>query len=74
MAKERMSFICRHSFLLAALCRIPSGAMPAKIYRRFEGVGLRQSVNRHQLALRMGSSLFAWVDCSHTEQAYLDAE
>lgn len=29
-------------------------------------VGLRQSVNRRQLALRMGSSFFAWVDCSHT--------
>ena len=50
------------------------GAIPARMYRSLVLVGFRHPVMQLQLSLRAGSSFFAWVDLSHSWQAYSAVE
>ena len=44
------------------------------MYRSLVLVGFRHPVMQLQLSLRAGSSFFAWVDLSHSWQAYSAVE
>ena len=62
------------SVRLATALLMSDGALPASTGRMLEFVGFRQTVIIRQVSFSVTSSFFAWVECSHTGQAYSGAE
>ena len=70
-----LSWICFClSALLATALLISGGAIPARRYKLFVFVGLRQPVMARQLAFRAGSIFLACGDRSQAGHAYSAAE
>ncbi len=69
------SVVCRaRSVRLSTALLISGGAIPASTDRRLVFVGFRQPVIIRQVSFSVASSFFAWVERSHTGQAYYAAE
>ena len=69
------SVACRvRSVRLATALLMSAGAIPASTGRLFVFVGFRHPVLILQVSFIVASSLFAWVERSHTGQAYSAAE
>ena len=66
---------CRvRSVRLATALQMSDGAIPASTGRLLVFVGFRHPVIILQVSFSVASSFFAWVDRSHTGQAYSAAE
>ena len=69
------SIVCRVcSVRLATALLISDGAIPASTGRLLVFVGFRHPVIILQVSFSVASSFFAWVERSHTGQAYSAAE
>ena len=69
------SVSCRvHSVRLATALLMSDGTIPASTGRLLVFVGFRHPVIILQVSFSVASSLFAWVERSHTRQAYYAAE
>ena len=69
------SVACRvRSVRLATALLIFGGAIPASMGRLLVFVGVRQPVIIRQVSFSVAFSFFAWVERSHTGQAYSAAE
>ena len=69
------SVVCRvRSVRLATALLMSDGAIPASTGRLLVCVGFRQPVIIRQVSFSVASSSFAWVEHSHTGQAYSAAE
>ena len=69
------SVVCRvRSVRLATALLVSDGAIPASTGRLLVFVGFRQPVIIRQVSFSVASSFFAWVERSHTGQAYSAAE
>ena len=69
------SIVCRiRSVRLATALLMSDGAIPASTSRLLVFVGFRQPVIILQVSFSVASSFFAWVERSHTGQAYSAAE
>ena len=67
--------VCRvRSVRLATALLISDGAIPASMGRLLVLVGFRQPVIIRQVSFSVAFSFFAWVQRSHTGQAYSTAE
>ena len=67
--------ICRvRSIRLSTALLMPDGAIPASTGRLLVFVGFRHPVIIRQVSFSVVSSFFAWVELSHTGQAYSAAE
>ena len=69
------SVVCRvRSVRLATALLMSDGAIPASTGRLLVFIGFRQSVIIRQVSFSVAFSFFAWVERSHTGQAYSAAE
>ena len=69
------SVVCRvRSVRLATALPMSGGAIPASTGRLLVFVGFRQPVIIRQVSFSVTSSFFAWMESSHTGQAYYAAE
>ena len=69
------SVVCSvRSVRLATALLVSDGAIPASTGRLLVFVGFRQPVIIRQVSFSVASSFFAWVERSHTRQAYSAAE
>ena len=69
------SVVCRvRSVRLATALLMSGGAIPASMGRLLVLVGFKQPVIIRQVSFNVAFSFFAWVERSHTGQAYSAAE
>ena len=69
------SVVCRvRAVRLATALMMSGGAIPANVDRRLVFVGFIQPVIIRQVSFSVAFSFFAWVERSHTGQAYTATE